>query len=215
MQKIWAALLLVTALVAGVLVYRQLQVPAEFSNVLIYPAPRDLKDFQLTSHKGEPMSRAQLNGHWTLAFVGYTFCPDICPMTMAMLSGSYPELTKALPAGQSLQLWFVSVDPKRDTVAQLGNYVGYFEQPAIVGLTANHDQLFPFVRELGLMYAISTTTDEDYRVDHSASIVLINPKGQLVAMFKPEMTMEQNSVPVVTKAQLLRDFPAVLQSVAP
>ncbi len=215
MQKIWAALLLVTALVAGVLVYRQLQVPAEFSNVLIYPAPRDLKDFQLTSHKGEPMSRAQLNGHWTLAFVGYTFCPDICPMTMAMLSGSYSELTKALPAGQSLQLWFVSVDPKRDTVAQLGNYVGYFEQPAIVGLTANHDQLFPFVRELGLMYAISTTTDEDYRVDHSASIVLINPKGQLVAMFKPEMTMEQNSVPVVTKAQLLRDFPAVLQSVAP
>jgi protein SCO1/2 len=156
-----------------------------------------------------------LNGHWTLAFVGYTFCPDICPMTMAMLSGSYAEMVKMLPPEQRLQLWFVSVDPKRDTVAQLGNYVGYFEQPAITGMTANHDQLFPFVRELGLMYAISTTTEEDYRVDHSASIVLINPKGQLVAMFKPEMTMEPNSVPVVTKAQLLRDFPAVLQAVEP
>lgn len=214
MQKVWATLLLITALAAGVLVYRQLQVPAEFSNVLIYPAPRDLKPFQLTSHRGQPVGREQLNGHWTLAFVGYTFCPDICPMTMAMLSGSYPELTKALPAGQSLQLWFVSADPQRDTVAQLGNYIGYFDQPAIVGLTAGHDQLFPFVRELGLMYAISTTTDEDYRVDHSASLVLINPKGQLVAMFKPEMALEQNSVPVVTKAQLLRDFPAVIQTVA-
>lgn len=215
MQKIWATLLLLAAVVAGVLVYRQLQHPAEFANVLVYPAPRDLKTFQLTSHKGEPISREQLNGHWTLAFVGYTFCPDICPMTMAMLSGSYAELTKSLPAGQALQLWFVSVDPKRDTVAQLNNYVGYFEQPAIVGVTANHDQLFPFVRELGLMYAISTTTDEDYRVDHSASVVLINPKGQLVAMFKPELSVDQNSVPVVTKAQLLRDFPEVVQQVAP
>jgi len=215
MQKIWAALLLVAALVAGVLVYRQVQLPAEFSNVLIYPAPRDLKSFQLNGHQGQQISREQLNGHWTLAFVGYTFCPDICPMTMAMLSGSYAEMVKMLPPEQRLQLWFVSVDPKRDTVAQLGNYVGYFEQPAITGMTANHDQLFPFVRELGLMYAISTTTEEDYRVDHSASIVLINPKGQLVAMFKPEMTLEPNSVPVVTKAQLLRDFPAVLQAVEP
>lgn len=215
MQKIWAALLLVTALVAGMLVYRQVQAPAEFSNVLIYPAPRELRTFQLTSHAGQPVGKEQLAGHWTLAFVGYTFCPDICPMTMAMLSGSYQALSQALPEGQSLQLWFVSVDPKRDTVAQLGNYVGYFEQPAIVGMTANHDQLFPFVRELGLMYAISTTTDEDYRVDHSASIVLLNPKGQVVAMFKPEMTAEQNSVPVVSKSQLLRDFPAVLQTVAP
>lgn len=215
MQKVWAILLLVAALAAGVLVYRQLQAPAEFSNVLVYPTPREMKSFQLTSHTGQPVSREQLNGHWTLAFVGYTFCPDICPMTMAMLSGSYAGLSEALPAGQKLQLWFVSVDPKRDTVAQLSNYVGYFEQPAIVGLTANHDQLFPFVRELGLMYAISTTTDEDYRVDHSASIVLLNPKGQLVAMFKPEMSLEQNAVPVVTKAQLLRDFPEVLKAVAP
>lgn len=214
MQKVWAVLLLVAALVAGVLVYRQLQTPAEFSNVLIYPAPREMKSFQLTSHTGQSISREQLNGHWTLAFVGYTYCPDICPMTMAMLSGSYAALSQALPAGDQLQLWFVSVDPKRDTVAQLGNYVGYFEQPAIVGLTANHDQLFPFVRELGLMYAISTTTDEDYRVDHSASVVLLNPQGQLVAMFKPEVSMQQNSVPVVSKAQLLRDFPEVLKAVA-
>ncbi len=215
MQKIWAVLLLIAALAAGGLVYRQLDQPAEFSHVLIYPTPRDLKPFSLSGHNAQPVGREQLNGHWTLAFVGYTFCPDICPMTMAMLAGSYTELSKALPAGQKLQLWFVSVDPKRDTVTQLGNYVGYFEQPAILGVTANHDQLFPFVRELGLMYAISSTTDDDYRVDHSASVVLINPHGQLVAMFKPELGAEQNTVPVVTKAQLLRDFPAVVQQVRP
>ena len=215
MQKIWATLLLVAAVVAGVLVYREVEQPGELANVLVYPTPRELANFKMTSHSGQALSVEQLKGHWTLAFVGYTFCPDICPMTMATLSGSHAELSKALPSGQSLQLWFVSVDPKRDTVQQLGNYVAYFEQPALVGVTANHDQLFPFVRALGLMYAISSTTDEDYRVDHSASIVLINPQGQLVAMFKPEQTEAQNSVPVVTKAQLLRDFPTVLQRVSP
>ena len=86
MQKIWATLLLLAAVVAGVLVYRQLQQPAEFANVLVYPAPRELKSFSLTSHTGQPAGREQLNGHWTLAFVGYTFCPDICPMTMAIMA---------------------------------------------------------------------------------------------------------------------------------
>lgn len=214
MQKLWAAALLVAALAAGLFGYQQLQKPAEFSHVLIYPQPRDLKQFELTDHQGNKLNRQALHGHWTLAFVGYTFCPDICPMTIAMLSGSYAELSKVLPAGQSLKLWFVSVDPKRDTVAQLGNYVGYFEQPALTGVTAGHDQLFPFVRELGLMYAISTSTEDDYLVDHSASIVLINPQGRLVALFKPEMSAGLNSVPVVTKAQLLRDFAPVLAEVS-
>ena len=65
MQKVWAVLLLVAALAAGVLVYRQLQAPAEFANVLVYPTPREMKSFQLTSHTGAPVSREQLNGHWT------------------------------------------------------------------------------------------------------------------------------------------------------
>ena len=215
MQKILAAVVLLVAIAAGGAAYQFWQQSQQPVSALVYPQPRDLQEFRLTDQSGQTIGRQQLREQWTLAFVGYTFCPDICPMTMAMLSGSYAELAKVLPQGQSLQLWFVSVDPKRDTVAQLNNYVGYFEQPAIIGLTANHDQLFPFVRELGLMYAISTTTDEDYRVDHSASVVLINPKGQLVAMFKPELSADQNSVPVVTKTQLLRDFPEVIQQVAP
>lgn len=213
MQKLWSALLLVAALVVGVLTYQKLSTPTSFSHVLIYPQPRNLASFTLTDHLNQPVTLQQLQGHWTLAFVGYTFCPDICPMTLATLAGAYPQLQTALPDGEKLQLWFVSVDPQRDTISQLANYVGYFEQPALVGMTANHDQLFPFVRDLGLMYAMSSTTDEDYRVDHSASLVLFNPKGQLVAMFKPENPTGQQTVPLVSKTQLLRDFPAVIAQV--
>lgn len=206
--KILVAVALLTALGAGLLSFQYLQQHQQPEHALVYPKARDLTEFTLVSHQGQPLTRQQLRGQWTLAFVGYTFCPDICPMTMATLTGAYPSLQAMLPQGQKLAIWFISADPQRDTVSALANYVGYFEQPAITGLTAEHDKLFPFVRDLGLMYAISSTTDTDYLVDHSASIVLINPQGQVAAVFKPEMKVGE--VPLVTKAMLLADFPKVL-----
>lgn len=206
--KILVAVALLTALGAGLLSFQYLQQHQQPEHALVYPKARDLTEFTLVSHQGQPLTRQQLRGQWTLAFVGYTFCPDICPMTMATLTGAYPSLQAMLPQGQKLAIWFISADPQRDTVSALANYVGYFEQPAITGLTAEHDKLFPFVRDLGLMYAISSTTETDYLVDHSASIVLINPQGQVAAVFKPEMKVGE--VPLVTKAMLLADFPKVL-----
>lgn len=208
MQKIWALAFLVLTVVSGYLGFQYLTSQSELTSALVYPAPRNLSEFNLIDHRGNAVGREQLQGQWTLAFVGYTYCPDICPMTMATLSGAVAQLQQALPKGQQLGVWFISVDPKRDTQKQLQTYVGYFEQRALTGVTANHDQLFPFVRELGLSYAISSSTEPEYRVDHSASIVLLNPVGQLVAVFKPEINSE--AVPVVSKAQLLRDFPLVM-----
>ncbi|MBU2427358.1 MAG: SCO family protein, partial [Gammaproteobacteria bacterium] len=172
--KLVGAVAVITALAAGLFSFQYVQQSQQPENALVYPKARNLMEFTLTSHKGQPMTRQQLQGKWTLAFVGYTFCPDICPMTMATLSGAYPQLQAMLPDNQPLAIWFISADPQRDTVSALANYVGYFDQPAITGLTAGHDKLFPFVRDLGLMYAISSTTEPDYLVDHSASIVLIN-----------------------------------------
>lgn len=208
-QKLMVLLVVVLALTAGVFSYLQLQQTQQPVAALVYPHPRDLAEFQLVSHKGQPVTRQQLRGQWTLAFVGYTFCPDICPMTMATLTGSYAQLQQMLPPGDKLAIWFISADPQRDTVAQLANYVGYFDQPAITGVTAPHDKLFPFVRDLGLMYAISSTTEPDYLVDHSASMVLLNPNAQIAAVFKPEIKVGE--IPLVTKASLLADFPLVLQ----
>lgn len=206
--KLMVAVAVITALAAGLFSFQYVQQQQLPEHALVYPKARDLTEFTLTSHQGQPLTRQQLRGQWTLAFVGYTFCPDICPMTMATLTGAYPQLQAMLPQGQKLGIWFISADPQRDTVSALANYVGYFEQPAITGLTAGHDKLFPFVRDLGLMYAISSTTEPDYLVDHSASIVLINPQGQLAAAFKPQMKVGE--VPLVTKAMLLADFPKVL-----
>ncbi|WP_166838419.1 SCO family protein [Rheinheimera pleomorphica] len=199
-------MLAAAALAAGVMLYQLSATRAEPKLALVYPQPRALADFSLTDQHGELVNRERLYGQWTLAFVGYTYCPDICPLTLAKLAGVQPELAALVE--QPLRVWFISVDPKRDTTEQLNNYVSYFEQANVLGMTAGHDQLFPFVRQLGLMYALSSTTAENYLVDHSASVVLINPQGQLVAMFKPPM--QAGELPVIDAEQLLADFPLVL-----
>ena len=199
-------LLAAAALIAGVLLFRVTQYNAEPKLALVYPQARVLADFNLTDQYGDAVNRERLYGQWTLAFVGYTYCPDICPLTLAKLAGVQPEL--AAMVEQPLKVWFISVDPKRDSTEQLNNYVSYFDQENVLGMTAGHEQLFPFVRQLGLMYALSSTTAEDYLVDHSASVVLINPQGQLVAMFKPPM--QSGELPVINTEQLLADFPLVL-----
>ena len=206
-QKIVVALLLILVMLAGVFSYQHLQKVAEPASALVYPKARDLQEFKLSSHLGTTLGRQDLRGQWTLAFVGYTSCPDICPLTLAKLAGVQPDL--AALTEQPLKIWFISVDPKRDSIEQLNSYVSYFEQADVLGMTAGHDQLFPFVRQLGLMYALSSTTAEDYLVDHSASVALINPQGQLVAMFKPPM--QQGELPVIDAQQLLADFPLVLK----
>lgn len=199
------------AVVAGVMLYLLWQHQPLPQQALVYPQPRNLTEFSLIDQDNKPRGRADLMDKWTLAFVGYTYCPDICPLTLAKLAGLQADLAAKL--AKPLQIWFVSVDPQRDTPAQLKQYVDYFKQPALSGLTAGHDQLFPFVRQLGLMYAMSSTTAEDYLVDHSASVVLINPLGQVVAMFKPDMA--PGEVPLINSEQLLTDFPLVLNQLQP
>lgn len=205
--KFFYGIIAVLALLAGLIGFHYWQQQHEPEHTLLYPQARTLADFQLQSHTGSAVSREALYGQWTLAFVGYTYCPDICPLTLAQLAGVHEELQQHV--AEPLGIWFVSVDPNRDTPEQLANYVHYFDQAAVLGVTAGHDQLFPFVRQLGLMYAMSSTTEEHYLVDHSASIVLINPQGQLVAMFKPELA--PGRVPTVRTEDLLADFPWVIR----
>ena len=89
------------------------------------------------------------------------------------------------------QVVFISVDPNRDKAEQLADYVNYFNEN-FIGVTSTHEQLWPFVTELGLIYSVveEGETNEYYLVDHSASIVLINPEGKFHATFK-SVTDEQ------------------------
>ncbi|MDA7746292.1 SCO family protein [Psychromonas sp.] len=155
------------------------------NRALVLTEPRILlPDFAFHKAGKIAFTNESLKNKWTLFFVGYTFCPDICPTTLSQLDRIYPNLTNN--ANTTTQVVFVSVDPNRDKAEQLADYVHYFNQN-FIGVTGTHQQLWPFVTQLGLIYSIveeGESEDAYYLVDHSASIVLINPAGEFHATFK-------------------------------
>lgn len=169
--------------------------------VVVYPEPRPLKGISLLDADGEPFTEQRFAGRWSLVFVGYTFCPDICPTTLADLARIYPELQQP---NEPVQVVFVSVDPERDTPERLKAYTAYFN-PDFVAATADHELLMPAVQQLGLIYGIHEREARDYLVDHSASIALVNPRGELHASFRPGFD-EQSMMPLVDGDELVRDL---------
>lgn len=199
MQKLLISIVALIALVFGVVIYNNLPKPEP--QALVYDPPRTLESFTLESSLGNDVTNSNLQGQWTLLFTGYTFCPDICPTTMANLRKAMPDLQKQ--AEHPVNVWMISVDPQRDTVQRVTDYVGFFG-PEFVGVRAEHPQLYPFVNGLGLMYSIPDEGATDYLVNHSAAIVLVNPDGQRQAIFKAEHVMGE--IPSVNMTQLITDF---------
>lgn len=141
---------------------------------------RPLPAFALR-RQGGTLANADLRGHWTLLDFGYTFCPDICPTTLATLKDMKSRL--AADGGAPPQVIFVSVDPARDTPERLAEYVRFFD-PAFIGATGDDAALAPLVKHLGVYYHRQDAKDKrTYSVDHSAIIYLIDPQVRLKAIF--------------------------------
>ena len=141
-----------------------------------------MPDFRLTRSDGQALTLADWNGHWTVAFFGYTNCPDVCPTTLA----TFKQVWKLLDAGTTAKVRFdfVSVDPSRDTPELLARYVGYFNKDFIAA-TGSDEELTGLTRALGLVYSHEQTARGDYAVDHSASAVIIDPQGRQIGLFRP------------------------------
>lgn len=202
MSRLVTLLAAVFALVAGFAVYNVW--PEEKPEALVYEPPRALKPFNLQSTAEGAIENKALKGQWTLLFTGYTFCPDICPTTMSDLKGVLPALQDEV--SEPVKVWMISVDPKRDDIDRLTQYVNYFGDD-FVGVRAEHKNLFPFVRDLGLMYSIPDEGEENYLVNHSAAIILVNPNGHRKAIFNADH--QRGKIPVVDMQQLQNDFALV------
>jgi protein SCO1 len=140
-----------------------------------------------TDQDGKPFGEANLEGHWTLVFFGFTNCPMLCPTTMAQLANAYQQLQKEnfspLP-----QVVFVSVDPERDNQAALKKFVNAFN-PAFIGIRTSDQQLLgTFAHELNAAYEKVNSSGKDkdskgtYTYTHTGDIAVINPDAKLVAM---------------------------------
>lgn len=191
------------AVVAGALFFQQISKLPQPEHALYYQQPRDIKPFELTDHDGQSFTKAQLTGKWSLVFFGYTSCPDVCPTTLQNLGFIYDDLKNI---ANNSQVLLVSVDPQRDTQEKLSQYIAYFNHE-FIALRAGHEVLYPFSRNMGLMYAINGE-EESYMVDHSASLVLINPDGKITAIFKPEQAV--GKAPSIDSDKLLSDYQKII-----
>jgi protein SCO1/2 len=158
----------------------------------VFDTPRALPDFELVDHHGAPFIRERLEGGWTLVFFGFTFCPDICPTTMALL-GQLAEQLEGLPEEADTRVVMVTVDPARDTVEQLAQYVPYFN-PDFVGVTGEFLDIHRFATALNTPFRKVPGQGEDYQVDHSANLVLINPRGDYHGFFKAPLDLARLKV---------------------
>jgi len=180
-QKNVFVLFVVVALILGLTVKYVLdQRDASFSpeqidaGIILLPQSRTIPALPMTDQDGQPVSLDQLKGKWSLLFFGYTFCPDICPTTLAQLRQIKAELPKSTVA--RMQVILVSVDPQRDTPAKLKEYLGYFDKD-FRGFNAPVSVLESFAKAVSMPYVEPDTSKPNYTVSHSGNLALLGPDG--------------------------------------
>jgi len=137
--------------------------------------------FTLVSHTGRTVSDADFRGSYLLVYFGYTYCPDVCPTTLRDIGLALDALGADAERVQPL---FITIDPERDTVAVLADYVGAFH-PRLIGLTGTAEQVARAAKAYGVFYAKVESKDksEPYFMNHSAFTYLMGPDGRYLTVF--------------------------------
>lgn len=172
-----ALIALVFMAATGWLVARVVLAPAP--SVEAPPSPLIEREslLALIDHHGQPLAPAALAKPATLVFFGYTHCPDVCPMELATMAAALDRLG---PDADAVGAFFVSVDPERDTAAQLADYVPRFHG-GITGLTGEPEAIAAAAGAFRVYYEKVALDDGSYTVDHFARTLVLDRDGRLVA----------------------------------
>ena len=178
----WIVATAVLGALAGGIAARMLaQKPIALQSGTWLPQPRALAPFQLTDFNGRTYGNAALHGHPSLLFFGYTYCPDVCPATLAVLR----DVQRQAPI-PDLQFLFITVDPERDTASVLKQYLGAFSTE-FIGLSAASGALAPLMRTLAADAERRAMPDGGYQLTHSGTLYLLDTRGRLAAVYSPPL----------------------------
>lgn len=157
------------------------------NNVTLFNVARGLKEFDLQEGNGTPFKQKNLRGHWTLLFFGFTHCNNVCPVTLDMLARAYKELKPLYP---TLQVVLVSVDPERDDKEALSHYTKQYHND-FIGVTGTQQNLRKLQSQLGIYAEKEGSDSNQYQVQHTSSILLLNPQGQWTGSIRYGLTPEE------------------------
>lgn len=156
--------------------------------VKLFSPARTLPAFSLRQSDGTPLVPGELKGHWTLVFLGFTSCPDVCPTTLIELAKAQKQWS-ALPDSTRPRVLLISVDPERDTPGRLGDYAHAFHRDTLAA-TADVPALEQFARSLSLVFAkmpVEGGAEGDYTMDHSAMMAVLDPQGRMTGFVRPPL----------------------------
>ncbi|MGH1399540.1 MAG: SCO family protein [Alphaproteobacteria bacterium] len=141
--------------------------------------------FSLTDHRGEKVTEKTYDGQYKFIYFGFTYCPAICPTELQKVSQVMRAMEKNKPElAKTIQPLFITIDPARDTVPVMKDYVSLFH-PRLIGLTGTQPQI-DFVTKAYRVFARKVVTEEqqDYTMDHSSYLYLMSPDNQLTAIYR-------------------------------
>jgi protein SCO1 len=192
-KSILYVLLAAVAAGFGLLAAQQWHAPRTptMETVRLFPQVRTLPDFRLNTANGDGASidNAALKGRWHLIFLGFTYCPDVCPTTLGELSKAQKQWETA-PKASRPRLLLVSVDPERDSPKALADYAAFFHKDTLTA-TIREPALRDFAQGLGFVYTKSPLGENDYTIDHSATIAVIDPQGNQAGIIRPPFAPEK------------------------
>ena len=141
---------------------------------------------KLLNHNNEVVTQDTFLGKYMLMYFGFTFCPDICPTSLQIISAACRSLPDGLKS--KVNIVFVSVDPERDTAEVLREYVGLFDKD-LIGLTGSLEQVAQTAKAFGIYYkkVLNPDSATDYVIDHSTIIYLIGPEGHYIKHFRQDV----------------------------
>ena len=145
--------------------------------------------FFLTNHFGQTVTENDMKGRYSIIFFGYTSCPDICPTSLMVLTQAFKQMGDL---AQKIQPYFISVDPQRDTVKLLREYVSYFDE-RLIGLTGSEQMIKRVADQFRVKFEkgqSDSSSPELYTMDHTASLYLMAPDGSFVTKFAHGITSE-------------------------
>ena len=149
---------------------------------------RVVDTFSLVDHKGQSFTKASLQGKHSILFFGFINCPDICPGTLQFLTSVKKKIIEA-QQWEKFQVIFVSVDPARDTVENMAQYMPYFDQE-FIGVTGTVESIDAFAKSVSMPYSLGEKDENGhYNVDHSASFLVMNEQGDIKALISQPQTL--------------------------
>lgn len=184
-------LVVIAALAAGLgliaaqyLLQSQAPTAPQTQAVRLFEPRRELPAFNLRQSDGTALIPGEIKGHWTLVFLGFTHCPDVCPTALAELAAAQKRW-ESIPESTRPRVLFVSVDPERDSPDRVGEYAHAFHRDTLAA-TADLPALEAFTQSLSLVFAKVPAAEgapaDQYSVDHSATMAVLDPQGRMAGL---------------------------------